>query len=178
MVRAVALTRLSWSKPQSSTLPDKTLWSGAKMPKWNLAGKTVLAMASGPFCQSPMMTKGCLVPSSRAKSLAMMAAFVLLEVFRCGGGRFPQLGLWPQWLAREMHDSHSPGWCGSQGPSNSWKPTMGPTGVTVGERWSSKGSSTPYAEVLAELFMPLRIEVRFNENVDLSFPGPVPVNDL
>ena len=55
---------------------------------------------------------------------------------------------------------------------------MSPIGVTVGERWCSKGSSTSYAEVLAELFMPLWVEVRFNEDVDLSFPGPVPVNDL
>ena len=39
---------------KSMTFPESTLWSGARMSKWNLDGKTVVEIALGLFCQSPM----------------------------------------------------------------------------------------------------------------------------
>ena len=78
VVRAVVLERDVWIRLKSMTLPESMLTSGARMSKWNLDGSTVLEMALGLFCQSPMRMKGCVVACSSARSFEIMVALISL----------------------------------------------------------------------------------------------------
>ena len=48
----------------------------------------------------------------------------------------------------------------------------------IGCRWCAKSSSASNAEVLADLIVLLWVQVRFRQDVDATFSGPVPVNHL
>ena len=78
VARAVLPASELWARLKSITLPERTLWSGARIPKWHFEGSTALQTLLGWFCPSPMMTKGCVVASKSVNSFATMVALVSL----------------------------------------------------------------------------------------------------
>ena len=167
------------------TLPESMLTSGARMSKWNLEGSTVVEIALGLFCQSPIRMKGCVVVCSRASSLEMMVALSLTldaligaEVDACNEdcqfGGLPQEGLVS--TALEGEGFHR---CEAAGLVTEYQDaSMGARGITVGPSWCAKRCAASDGVVLAQLLMLLWVKVCLHEDVWFAGACPVPVSDL